>query len=881
MTYNADNPLTVVELFAGYGSQRMALERLKHDNPGFDYKVLAVSEIEPAALRAYEAVHGDCPNLGDVSKVEWVKHPELRGVGLLTYSFPCFVKGTLIHTSRGYIPIEEVTTSDMVLTHTNNYQRVTAIGKREDAPVIKVRGMCFKEIQCTPEHPFYVRRRYRFGHKAERRFAAPEWLAAEKLTKDYYIGYAVNQKSELPVWSGVTATRWKNRVNALSTLFDKEDFWYVMGRYVGDGWKKKSKTGCGIVICCSPRNRESLLAAIERIGWNCTLSEERTVTKVIVSSNELFAFVDRYGYKAHGKMVDEETINLPIPLLRAFVRGYTDADGCFCGNEFKAASVSERLMYGMSQCITKAYQCPVRMYWTKRKATTVIEGRIVNQRDSYSLAWHIGRRKQDKAFFESGYVWMPIKEVVALNKTDVVYNLEVEADNSYTANGAIVHNCQDISSAGKQRGLCEGTETRSSLLWEVRRAVDVLRPRILLMENVKALLQEKFMPEFRRWQDALAGYGYTNSWQVLNARDYGVPQNRERVFMVSVLGGEGYAFPKPFKLEKRLRDILEPSAPPEYYLKDWQTERVLRQLGSNVPKQTQPINTLADGTSPALLAQYSKCGYSDMIPKAKDKQCASPRLAVVESASAIYHIGSYAKVSKVGSKVVGTDGISPAFLECHGSVMAVPEMVIGSMQDNAMRGSIDSCAPTLTNAMGAGGGNIPMVAVTEPPRRKDNITFKEMPNGNIRGVNGKGGGGNASEWQLTHPDNTSPTVTSSHTPKILAMRRDRKPPYSERRAEIQQGDWSNALTATGNERENLLLDAMPFRIRKLTPREAFRLMDVSEGDIDRIQAAGLSKTAQYKLAGNSIVVSCLYHLFRTMLIPGQPEKAPARQLSIF
>jgi site-specific DNA-cytosine methylase len=89
MTYNADNPLTVVELFAGYGSQRMALERLKHDNPGFDYKVLAVSEIEPAALRAYEAVHGDCPNLGDVSKVEWVKHPELKGVHLLTYSFPC------------------------------------------------------------------------------------------------------------------------------------------------------------------------------------------------------------------------------------------------------------------------------------------------------------------------------------------------------------------------------------------------------------------------------------------------------------------------------------------------------------------------------------------------------------------------------------------------------------------------------------------------------------------------------------------------------------------------------------------------------------------------------------------------------------------------
>lgn len=71
MTYNKDNPLTVIELFAGYGSQSIALERLKRDYPDFDYKVLAISEIDPSALKAYQAIHGYCPNLGDVSKINW------------------------------------------------------------------------------------------------------------------------------------------------------------------------------------------------------------------------------------------------------------------------------------------------------------------------------------------------------------------------------------------------------------------------------------------------------------------------------------------------------------------------------------------------------------------------------------------------------------------------------------------------------------------------------------------------------------------------------------------------------------------------------------------------------------------------------------------
>lgn len=135
--------------------------------------------------------------------------------------------------------------------------------------------------------------------------------------------------------------------------------------------------------------------------------------------------------------------------------------------------------------------------------------------------------------------------------------------------------CQDISTAGKQRGFKEGSGSRSSLLWECRRAIEAKRPKFLLMENVKALMSKKFMSEFQRWINTLTELGYTSFWQVLNAKDYGVPQNRERVFMVSILGEAAFEFPRPFPLEKRLRDVLEENVDESYYLKDEQVQRIL------------------------------------------------------------------------------------------------------------------------------------------------------------------------------------------------------------------------------------------------------------------------------------------------------------------
>lgn len=130
--------------------------------------------------------------------------------------------------------------------------------------------------------------------------------------------------------------------------------------------------------------------------------------------------------------------------------------------------------------------------------------------------------------------------------------------------------CTDISQCGKQMGFKEGSGTRSALLWNVVDAIEVLRPKYLLQENVAALVSKKFMPDFQRWLDKLSSLGYVSKWARLNARDYGVPQNRDRVFCLSMQKDVAfnYQFPEPISLQRRLEDLLEEDVADRYFLKD-------------------------------------------------------------------------------------------------------------------------------------------------------------------------------------------------------------------------------------------------------------------------------------------------------------------------
>jgi DNA (cytosine-5)-methyltransferase 1 len=136
--------------------------------------------------------------------------------------------------------------------------------------------------------------------------------------------------------------------------------------------------------------------------------------------------------------------------------------------------------------------------------------------------------------------------------------------------------CTDISNAGVQKGLEEGSGTRSSLLWECKKTIEVKRPKYLLMENVKALVSAKFLPFYKKWEQWLAEMGYDNYCKVMNAKDYGVPQNRERIFIVSILGEQSFRFPNPIPLERRLKDVLEDKVAEKYYLSETAVEGFMK-----------------------------------------------------------------------------------------------------------------------------------------------------------------------------------------------------------------------------------------------------------------------------------------------------------------
>lgn len=580
MKYTKDNPLRVMTICSGYDSQCLALERLKQNYPDFDYELVAWAEYDPEtpnvplerqpAVVAHNALFPQWAdrNLGDMTKIDWEK---VADFDLLFYSTPCFVAGTMIMTNEGLKPIEDIKEDDMVLTHTNRHRRVLQVGKKPTTDIIKVRATMCDEVFCTPNHPFYVREMYRYGHKSIRKFRSPIWKNAGELSKGDYLGMPVNNVSELPVWEGTTLHRGTHydAVNELSALMDKESFWYVMGRYIGDGWQRCDKTHRAILIAFYDKDAESLTSAVESLGWKYTTTKEKTCNRMTIYSKELCEFVNRYGKYAHGKHIDTETLNLPHNLLTAFVNGYVESDGCFVDGEYRITTVSRELAYGTMQAIAKCYHRPSRIYKVKRPNKYIIEEREVNQRDSYVVAWHTDDRKQDKAFYEDDFVWYPFKDITKTNRREFVYNMEVDEDNSYIANGAVVHNCQSISQAGLQHGFTEGSGTRSSIIWNVRDALKIKKPKYACLENVAAMVSSKFRPMFNLWQSELEKLGYNNFAQILNAKNYGVPQNRERIFLMSIRDdGDNpqYFFPEPFELNTKLADVLEEDVELKYYL---------------------------------------------------------------------------------------------------------------------------------------------------------------------------------------------------------------------------------------------------------------------------------------------------------------------------
>lgn len=333
--------------------------------------------------------------------------------------------------------------------------------------------------------------------------------------------------------------------------------------------------------------------------------------------------------------------------------------------------------------------------------------------------------------------------------------------------------CQDFSSAGKQAGGDKGSGTRSSLLWECERIIRAVKPKFLLMENVKNLLSKKHCHNFNEWFKVLEDMGYTNYYKVLNAKDYGIPQNRERIFCVSILGGGQYLFPNPKPLEKRLKDMLEDNVDEKFYLSATAVSSFLK---STFTQERDRLNT------------------KDIAKTLCARDAHGPQL-VSEPVIAASR---------------GRNPDNPS------------DRTVGIPTEQRLEVKYDGCTNTLTSV------------------QKDNYVIepKVIQVGNIV---------DSGNWD------------------------------NPQRGRVYSSDGcSQALnTCQGGGLEPKITEG--YRIRKLTPRECWRLMGVKDEQFDRLH--GISNSQLYKLAGNSIVVDVLEAIFKNLLMPETTDTKG--QLSLF
>lgn len=410
--------------------------------------------------------------------------------------------------------------------------------------------------------------------------------------------------------------------------------------------------------------------------------------------------------------------------------------------------------------------------------------------------------------------------------------------------------CQDFSQAGLQKGGAEGSGTRSSLLWECRRAILAKKPKYIVFENVKALVSQKFLPYFIKWQNELASYGYSNFAKVLNSKDFGVPQNRERIFMVSILDDNAsYHFPEPFPLDKRLKDVLEEEVDEKYYL----SKKLVDYVFSNGGKEGNiqgaiGVHEKEDEYANTITSQYWKSPRQGNYLK-EPIDCAMRGREVYGSK----HVNNLIESGKIpNDKVAFLDGYNCAV---HTDVSGTIKTNID--KENLMFVSIPQC-------------------LTPKRTKYGKKVRKEYESGELKE--------SRHNMQQLEPrtDGICNTITSVQKdcliiePKILSYTRDANGKVVDRHFK----DVANTIhggTGGGGNTDSFVLE-QGYRIRKLTEREVFRLMDVDDEYIDKIHAAGISRSQQYRMAGNSICVNVLYHIFRKLFIETENEN---KQLTLF
>lgn len=420
--------------------------------------------------------------------------------------------------------------------------------------------------------------------------------------------------------------------------------------------------------------------------------------------------------------------------------------------------------------------------------------------------------------------------------------------------------CQDFSVAGKQKGSvwtckdcgheynpltvhwsqrdkcpnCESgniEKTRSSLLVEYLRVIRASKPNFGMYENVKNIVGKQFRDTtFKLFEDELHEYGYNTYWKVLNAKDYGIPQNRERVYLIFIkkdLDNGKFVFPEGFDNGIRLKDVLEDEVDEKYYISDDKVQRFLTNLNSNNSLLYDPCQVKREGKSRE---------YNDYCPTLTSRDYKDPRLInenVVKQIGNISDCNGNWKNPQVG-RIYDPDGCSPTLNTCSGGSHEPKIVQIGklnSSQDGVVV-SDKGIAPTHT----AGHGNTPKVLETPD--------YSYCLDANY------------------YKGTTIEQYVDKHRRQLVSevKETDNKTIIQKPRGFNKGGEHNICPTLSSHSWECNNFVKEQIRIRKLTPKETFRLMGFSDSAYDAASKV-VSNSQLYKISGNSIVVDVLFYIY--------------------
>jgi len=497
----------------------------------------------------------------DTTKIDYREYKEQ--IDIVVGGIPCFVAGTNVLTDNGYKNIEDVEQTDKLMTHKGNFKKILNLQhKKYSGNVYDIRIKYHPiTITCTPEHPFYIKEKIWNQQKKHYQFSEPKWKDAKEIENGDCFSMKINTNNIIPEFKFTKKIN-RNTSTEITTKLDNVDMWFMMGYFIGNGWVQDDKKSNGnlkyiIRFAISNENEEYVTNRIQKIIPITDKKCDSGKCKKFGCGDFIwYNILGKFGRYAHGKFIPEWVHDAPKEYIKEFIMGYIKADGCIRNGSYSITTVSYNLALGIQRlCFKLGYIFSITKYIKSK--THIILGRLVNQRDTYTIRGKF--KKSDNiycGFIEDDYVWLKLTNIKKRNVVNVkVYNFEVSKDNSYIVENTIVHNCQSYSIAGKREGLKD--KEKGVLFFEFIRCLQEIEPLMFMIENVEGLTNIDNGNTLKFMIKKLEELGYTVSYQVLYAVDYLVPQKRKRLIIIGTTYDVEFEFPKKHDKLITLKNALK------------------------------------------------------------------------------------------------------------------------------------------------------------------------------------------------------------------------------------------------------------------------------------------------------------------------------------